>query len=410
MPRLDLAIEKKAIGEQQGLSQERLRSLSRLWNEPEWALNRRLQAWEAYRSLPFPSAPDEEWRRVHLTDLDLERFSTDRVLFEKAVFPQRWTREGLVFTDLSTAFRERPTALEPYFSANLFQFEENKLTALQGALYNGGFFLHVPKNLELDTPLRWTSVAKRQGVMDLPLYLVVVEAGSRVTIVVEEHAASSTVQIGRMVVVIHEGAKVELARLIKRGPAVWGFSTDVVRLERDAGLDWSTFCTGGRLTKLHQRVRMEGPGGNAFLAGIFSAKGREQMDFQTRQDHFAPHTTSDLLYKGALKDRARTVFRGVVWLDPSAQRSDAYQSNQNLLLSDHARADSIPVLEILANDVRCKHGATVGTLDQEQVFYAMARGLPRPQAEKMIVEGFFEPVIQKFPAVVRKTLRRELRF
>jgi Fe-S cluster assembly protein SufD len=168
-------------------------------------------------------------------------------------------------------------------------------------------------------------------------------------------------------------------------------------LAANSQLRWAVAALGSRLHWTAQSVLLNEAGSSAHLYGLVFADGRQHLDYQTRQDHLAPHTESDLLFRSALLDRARTVLRGVVHLRPVAQQTSAYQSTHSLLLSDKARADALPILEIEADDVRCKHGSTTGMVDDEQIFYLMSRGLSRQEAQRMIVQGFFETVITEFP-------------
>jgi Fe-S cluster assembly protein SufD len=175
---------------------------------------------------------------------------------------------------------------------------------------------------------------------------------------------------------------------------------------RDGELQWIQTLLGGRMTKTNSYFDLAGPGARAFVHGFMFGDGRQHYHLHTLQRHLSDHCTSDLLIKGCLKDSARSVYQGLIQVSEGAQRTDAYQANRNLLLSDTARADSIPGLEILANDVRCTHGATIGQVDEEQLYYLMTRGLPRREAQRLIVEGFFVPVLDRIPlAGVREQLR-----
>jgi Fe-S cluster assembly protein SufD len=179
------------------------------------------------------------------------------------------------------------------------------------------------------------------------------------------------------------------------GSGVWSFSHERALLARDARLRWTVAGLGSRLSKVNQEVVLEGQGADAEVNGVLFTDGAQHLSYHTRQHHQAPHTHSDLLYKGVLEDRSRIVWRGMIRVDPDAQKTDAYQRNDNLVLSRNARADSIPGLEIEADDVRCTHGATAGRVDDDQVFYSMCRGLSRDEAVHMIVEGFFRGVYDR---------------
>jgi Fe-S cluster assembly protein SufD len=181
------------------------------------------------------------------------------------------------------------------------------------------------------------------------------------------------------------------------GKHVWNFSHERARLERDANLDWIFGAIGSRLTKNFTELDLAGQGSTGRMSGFYFTDGRQHLDHDTQQNHFAPNTTSDLLFKGALKGKSRSVWQGMIYVAPGAQKTDGYQANRNLVLDDQARADSIPGLEILADDVRCTHGATVGKMEEEPLFYLKSRGIPQEEAERLIVEGFFDPIMQRIP-------------
>jgi Fe-S cluster assembly protein SufD len=170
-----------------------------------------------------------------------------------------------------------------------------------------------------------------------------------------------------------------------------------MNVPRDANLDWIFGAMGSHLTKNFSSLELVGAGASGRMSGFYFTNGQQHLDHDTRQDHLAPHTTSDLLYKGALKGSSRSVWQGMIYVAPDAQKTDGYQANRNLILSPEARADSIPGLEILADDVRCTHGATVGKIDQEPMFYLLSRGIPPEDAERLMVEGFFDPIMQRIP-------------
>ncbi len=194
-----------------------------------------------------------------------------------------------------------------------------------------------------------------------------------------------------------ENSNVRYINLQEWGPATYSFSTQRVLAERDSKVNWLFVALGSQLGKANLDSVLRGPGADVEMLGLVFGDGHQVLDCHTIQDHVAPNTRSDLLYKGVLKDQAHSIFSGLIRVFPHAQKTDAYQQNRNLLLSPTARADSIPNLEIGANDVRCTHAATVGQVEDEYLFYLMSRGLPRAVAEQMIVEGFFEPVLQRIP-------------
>ena len=228
--------------------------------------------------------------------------------------------------------------------------------------------------------------------------LVVAEAGSRFTLI-EEYASARPDVAGYSNAVVElfveERAKLEYVSLQNLSKQTWHFASHHARVERDAELDWVAGGFGSKKGKTRIQNDLAGPGAVSRVTGAYFADAEQHLDYDTFQEHMAPNTESDFKFKGALRDEASTVWRGMIRVERDAQKTNAYQENRNLLLSKSAHADSIPGLEILANDVRCTHGATLGQVDREQLFYLMARGLPRAEAERLIVRGFFQDVLDR---------------
>ncbi|KAJ3059683.1 hypothetical protein HK102_009872, partial [Quaeritorhiza haematococci] len=213
--------------------------------------------------------------------------------------------------------------------------------------------------------------------------------------------------VGALEVLQGAASKLTLVNIQNWDDATWHFTRERAVVGKDASLQWTVGALGSRLSKVNQEVALAGANSAAQVNGVMFTTGRQHLAYFTRQDHQAPHTTSDLLYKGGLKDRSRVVWKGMIRVEKDAQRTDAYQKNDSLILSDSARADSIPGLEIEANDVRCTHGAPAGRVDEELVFLCQARGIPRATAVRLIVEGFFANVYDRITLEpVRETLRR----
>ena len=201
------------------------------------------------------------------------------------------------------------------------------------------------------------------------------------------------------VVEIHvgENAKLQFVELQSFGKNVWNFSNERARVENNGSIEWTFGAIGSHLTKNFTDLDLVGDGAVGKMSGFYFTNGSQHLDHDTQQNHLAPHTTSDLLFKGALLDQSRSVWQGMIYVAPEAQKTDGYQANRNLILSSKAHADSLPGLEILADDVRCTHGATVGKIDQDEIFYLLSRGIPQKEAERLIVEGFFDPIMQRIP-------------
>jgi len=208
---------------------------------------------------------------------------------------------------------------------------------------------------------------------------------------------------------VGDGASLRFVELQSWGENVWNFTHERAEVGRDANLDWIFGAIGSRLTKNFSELNLVGQGATGRMSGFYFTDHDQHLDHDTQQNHLAVHTTSDLLFKGALTDSSRSVWQGMIYVAPGAQKTDGYQANRNLVLSRKARADSIPGLEILADDVRCTHGATVGQIDRDQVFYLRTRGIPEKEAERMIVEGFFDPIMQRIPFVgVRERFQKAI--
>jgi Fe-S cluster assembly protein SufD len=303
---------------------------------------------------------------------------------------------GVIFADLDTACRAYPELVQRHFNT-VVATDDNKFSALHYALWNSGTFVYVPRNVTLDKPLQAVvgqSTGKWAGMHHT---LVVTEEGAAVTLIEDFVGADGGLTNGVIELATGRNSQVHYLHLQNLADTAWNFSTQRMKLTRDSLLRYFIGSWGSRLSKNWINMELNGEGANGELLGLYFPGGRQHLDHHTNQLHKSPHATSDLLFKGALKDRARSVYQGYVKIYPHAQKTNAYQANRNLLLSKAARADSIPGLEIEADDVRCTHGATASQIPDEYTFYLMARGIDRANAERMIVQGFFEEVIDRIP-------------
>jgi Fe-S cluster assembly protein SufD len=316
----------------------------------------------------------------------------------------------VVVTSLARAASEHQAILEPLYGS-LLTDDYDWYAAMSAAVGTGGAFVWVPDGVEAALPVRlfhWLDGGK----LAMPRTVIVLGRGARAT-VVEEHLSDEAESIsffgGGTEVFVGEDAKLVYGTMQEWSRNVFHYSNHRARVGRGAELQWIQTALGGRVAKHHAWFDLAGSGAQAFVHGFLFGDKRQHFHLHTLQRHLVDHCTSDLLIKVALRDRARSVYQGLIQVSEGAQRTDAYQANRNLLLSDQARADSIPGLEILANDVRCTHGATIGQVDAEQLYYLMARGLPRAIAQRLIVEGFFRPVLDRIPlAAVRERLERAI--
>jgi len=420
-----------------GFSEATVRALSAARQEPAWMLELRLAAWQTFEAMPWPKATDEAWRRTRLTGFDLKHFTpvvmdgkadtvvnaairheldemttAASVVFQDGVVINRVINsdlagQGVIFTDLRTAVVEHGDLVRRYFMTEVVKPDHNKFTALHAALWDTGAFVYVPKGVKVELPLQVILNQATAGVGGYHHTLLIAEESAEVTVVDDLLGGKDGLQSAVVELIVGDNSVVRYMNLQDYEHSTWNFLTGRAAIHRNADLRWIQVSWGSRLTKAFLDVDLMGPGGHAELLGIYFPTGRQHIDHQTLQIHRAEHCFSDLLFNGALKDKSRSVYMGVIRVLPGAQKTDAYQRNGNLILDNNARADSIPGLEIEADDVRCTHGATAAQVEDEYVFYLMARGLTRAQAERMIVQGFFQAVLDRVPveSVVTKLER-----
>jgi Fe-S cluster assembly protein SufD len=307
--------------------------------------------------------------------------------------------QGVVFTDLKTAQKLHPEVVQKVLGQTV-NVEEGKFAALAGALAQDGILLYVPPDLILDQPLQSVFWGPGEGLAHLSHLLVFLDRGASVTYVHETASPTEprdALHAGVVEIKVSEGAKLRFVELQSWGRHIWNFTHERVRLDRHAQLDWIFGAIGSKLTKNFSELDLAGEGATGRMSGFYFTDGDQHLDHDTQQNHLSPHTTSDLLFKGALRGRSRSVWQGMIYVAKGAEKTDGYQANRNIVLEEGARADSIPGLEILADDVRCTHGATVGKLEPEPLFYLKSRGIPQSEAARLVVEGFFDPIMQRIP-------------
>jgi Fe-S cluster assembly protein SufD len=324
------------------------------------------------------------------------------------------SRRGVIFCSLDEAVQRYPELVRERLMTSCVPVGLDKLTALHAALWSGGAFVYVPRGVEVSLPLQtlvWTSA---DGLAVFPHLLVLAEPQSRLTLIEEYESPrregfALSDAVGEFI--LANDAAVRYVNVQGWDTSTYHFSTQRALLGAGATLRYVTAGLGARLSKQRSEAILDGRGSNSEMLGLFFGERGQKFDAVTLQEHRGEQTKSDLLYKSALKDAAQSVYYGLVHVGREARGTDANQENRNLLLSDRAKADSDPVLEILTSEVvRCSHGATVGPVDEEQLFYLQCRGLGREEAEQLLVEAFFAGVIQRVPVVqVRSTLERAVR-
>jgi Fe-S cluster assembly protein SufD len=327
-------------------------------------------------------------------------------------------KKDVYFADLHTAIKERGDLIRDYFMTKAVTLEtslksgnfasRNAFDALHGSFWNGGYVIHIPKGVRIEDPIRVFIELSEDQQADLSHVLLIAEEDSQIVVIEDNSSAnpnSEGFHCGAVEVFAGQNANVTYVQVQHWNRQVWNFASQRSVVGKDAQLTWVTATFGSRLSKLNQAIVLEGTGSTAQLLGLAFTDARQHLDVSTAQEHLSPHTSSDLLYRNVLKDRSQTAWGGNIYVYPDANYTDAYQKNDNLLLSERAHADTLPGLEIEAHEVRCTHGATAGQIDAEQVFYLMSRGIPYDLAEKLIVDGFFEPVMERIPL---QTVREEM--
>ena len=415
-----------------GMSEGTVKALSSLKGEPNWLTEKRLEAWRGFESLPMPTLRDEAWRYTDISDVRIEDFlpyasspdvkseedlpdAVRRLIWEgeenSALLVQHnsettfsrvdeeLARKGVVFTDLHTALADHEELVKEKLFG-LVPGDYDKFAALSAAAFAGGSFLYVPRGVEVEVPIqsyRWLDVV---GSI-MPRTLVIVEEGASVAYIDEYASADGedpAFSNGAVELYVGEGASLRYVSLQNWERNVLHFNTIRSQTEKDATIRSLVVSFGSQLSRTNIEAGLSASGGDSEMLGLYFADQNQVLDHHTLQDHIAPNAHSDLLYKGALRDESIAVFSGLIRVEPGAQKTDAYQTNRNLILgTDDAFAVSLPNLEIMADDVKCSHGSTTGQVDETDLFYLMSRGIPRREAEKLVVFGFFGEITSRIP-------------
>jgi Fe-S cluster assembly protein SufD len=363
----------------------------------------RADALAAYEALPIPDTTEEHWRFTDLRGFDPQAFRSVTVTDHESVTTlldldvagyATVTEQGLDISKLPEGVRFEPLPEDFERLYSLVGWDE-KFAAHNAAMWKHGLLVVVPKGVVLEKPLYVRVTVTDQTFWRL---VVVAEEGARASLVEEYTSPAPATEAYSNAVTelfVEPNAKLEYVSLQNLSTETWHFASHHARVERDGELDWVAGGFGSKKGKTRIQNDLNGPGATSRVTGAYFADGNQHLDYDTFQEHIAPDCESDFAFKGALRDHATAVWRGMIRVEPNAQKTNAYQECRNLMLSPTTHAVPIPGLEILANDVRCTHGATVGRVDREQLFYLMARGLSRPEAERLIVRGFFQDVLDR---------------
>ena len=404
-----------------------LSGLLELRDLPDWFRGQQRAAWEKFESIPRPTRKDQPWRFSNVDLLDLAPFKLsgavsdqaraaileqsnglDEVaarlvfagdqLLERDVVSEQLSKRGVIFQPLERAMVEHADLFRKYFMSTEVSLGSAKFAALHQALVSTGTFLFVPRGVEIDQPIEIFHWLAGENATVFPHLLLVTDELAKVTVI--EHFRSLDrnqrgFACGVNDLLAGPGAKVTYVCAQNWGDNVVALQMNTTAVDHDASAMSLNLNLGSRYSRFESLSRLVGEGARSDLLAVAVATNEQEFDARTLQDHISPHTASDLLYKNALDDRARCTFGGLIRVEPHAHFTDAYQKVRNLLLSDDSEANSMPGLEILADNVRCTHGATSGQINEEEMFYLRSRGIPVPVAQRLIVTGFLNEVVQR---------------
>ncbi len=376
-------------------------------NQSSFASAKKEDALEVYNKMPQPKEKDEDWRYTQIEKLKLENFENGAAEAKIEAFAnfEELESKGVILEDINSALDKYPAA-QNYFFKNT-KIDKDKFVALCAAQFTNGVYIYVPKNVELKEPIRinFSFSGKKSAIHNL----IVCEANTKIDFIEEySNIPSDSEQLNACVteVFANNNSKINFYHLNNWTSQVYNFTNVIGTAERDASINWISGSFGGKLNRLRIDTLFNGQGSGCSNLGVFLGKGKEHIDITTNVYHNVEGTTNDIMVDGILRDESSSVYRGLIRIEKIAQKTNSYLANHILKLGDKTLANSIPSLKIDANDVKASHGATVGQISEEHLFYLMARGLSRDEAEKMIVEGFFEPIIMKIP---NEELREKIR-
>lgn len=367
-------------------------------SEPAWLQKQREIAQKTFEQLPLPSRRDVDWQRFDIRKLSLDKVTTQPV----GVKLSGVSANGVIFCDMATALAKHADLVKDYLGKSIAPDEPRKFNALNAASWNTGAFLYVPRDVKIAAPLEILYTLTGQNVAGFPRTLVVIEPGAEATLVQKFVGGpqpgtngAPSVHASGTEVFVKENAHLHYISYQNFNPNVYDFTIKRAHVARDAEIDWVIGMFGASFQRYDIECVMDGEGGNSFMYGVGFAEKSQQFGQFTKQHHKTGNTTSDLLFKNVLRDSAVINYAGVIKVEKNANGTNAYQANRNLVLDDKVKCDTKPILEIESNQLRCTHGATVGRLEDQHLFYLRARGLREEQAREVLLEAFLEPVLAR---------------
>jgi len=411
-------------------------TFSHLQNEPEWLRTFRNRSLELFRQLPIELSTLYT-KYADLGGLDLETISTElpepadskiqhvrEKLDAKGIItlyqvesttiapdlPPALQKEGVVFTDIKTAIKEDPDLFARYFAEKAISSDQDKFAALNNALFTTGFYLYIPKGIEVTAPLRYVIILDAEARAMYTQNLIVADARSKFTLLEELYSTRMAGQTQRSTysglseVHLHEGAEVTYASISNLAPNYNVFLNRKSVGERDSKIVWASGLLGGTYTRSRLESVMNNQGASSENIEVVFGSGTQRFDTVSNITHIGQNTSGHAISKGVVKDKARAVFKGMIRITKDAKNAKAYLAEHGMILGKEARADAIPGLEIETNEVKATHSASVAQINDEQIFYLMSRGMPEDEAKKLIIVGFFEPIVERIP--IPKVARR----
>jgi Fe-S cluster assembly protein SufD len=377
---------------------------------PEWLAERRERALSTLSAIDLPRFRGTAgWEFTPIDKLDLDAHlpapggdgTSSLFDFDGAVgvSDEEHAVEGPIIMPLALAAERYPDLVRQHLGSVVTQ--DTSFTARNEAHWTDGSFVYVPRNVELDAPIVLSTVHEQAATTLHWRALIVLEEGAQAEVWHESRSAADDqvgVLNGVVELIVGPSARLRFVDAQDVAEKSWVFGTQRATVARDGSLDWITLGFGSANGKVFQETQLAGRGAHGKVTGAYASRGRQHLDFDTLQEHAAEDTTSDLAFRGILADRSSAVWRGMIKVDPGAQRTDAFQESRNLLLSKRAHADAIPGLEILANDVRCTHAAAIAQIDPDQLFYLRSHGLPQSDANRLVIEGFLQALVERFEA------------
>ena len=394
-------------------TQEKKKNIELPSDEPKWLFEKRLAALVSYEKEPLPNRVSHLWKYSDPSWFEFNPDSGSIISSEKLksvfTFDNDVKASGIVLMELSEAFRnEKYKNLIFKYFGQLTNRCSSRYAYFNEAIWSGGYFLYVPKNVKTAKPLTVNFLSKSLNTLEAVRNLILLEEGSSVNLIDEIASSEAAAPVVNIVteVFLEKNSKLNYANLQLYSKQTVGHLFQRAEINNNAELTNVIVSLGGKISKADLGANLSGPGSNITIYGIVLGDGIQKFDHHTTLEHKSPNTRSYLNFRVVLKDKARSAYTGNLKIAHEAVKSDACQENRNLLLSPDAKAESIPELEILTNDVaRCNHGVTVGQIDKDQVFYLMSRGLSQKEAEQVIIEGFVEPTISRIP---EESLREDI--